>query len=476
MSTTTKKSSSRKRYVIGTLLLVGIGAVTAGMRGHKIETVVQTAKVTRGELTTLVTASGEIKPLKWVNISATAFGPLSSIKVKEGERVKAGQLIAEIENVQPTADVAANRATLKAAEADVIAGEAAARSADAAAVTAEADLARARAQADNSQAAFDRNSKLIHERLVSQSDYDTAKANQRVDVTSVARAVAALAQLRAAAEQAWSQVKHSQATVLQMKSMLARYDNVLEKFTLTSPLDGIVTNLPMHVGENVVVGIQNSPGSSVATIADMSVITAEVKVDETDIINVKIGQTAEVTIDAVPDKKFHGKVTDIGNTAILRSTGQPDSLSGTSSQEAKDFKVVVTLEDPPDGLRPGFSTTAKVEVARKKGILMLPIQAVTVRTPGQLIPTPETGKLVVPDDIKRDKTEAQGVFVVRGGKVAFEKVKTGITGITDIEVDANVHEGEEVVTGSYKVLRTIRPGAAVKVDNDAGDKPEEAGN
>ena len=474
MATSKSRPFRKFFFVVFVLALIGGGVVAARWK-RKNETIVQTAKVLRAELTSVVTASGEIKPAKWVNITATAFGQITELDVKEGERVKAGQLIAKLESIQPSADVEAMRANLKAAESDITTGEAAERSARASLATFDADVTRAHAEAEKARAEFDRVDHLVKEKLVSRQEYDTAHASLRVTESAVTRAIAARAQASALVEQAQSGTKRSRQMVEQVKSNLARLSNVLIKHTIVAPLDGLITNLPVHSGENVVIGIQNSPGSLFGTIADMSIITAEVKVDETDIINVKLGQTAEVTIDAVPDKKFKGKVTEIGNTAILRSTGVATSLSGSASQEAKDFKVVVLLAEPPPGLRPGFSTTAKIETARKSGILTIPIQAVTVRTPPQLVPQPAEGKVVIPDAIKRDKTESQGVFVVRSGRVEFEKVKTGITGVTDVEVDANVKEGEEVLTGSYKVLRTIRPATLVKIDNEVDDKADEAG-
>lgn len=258
---------------------------------------------------------------------------------------------------------------------------------------------------------------------------------------------------------------------------------MLQKHVFVSPLDGVVTNLPLHVGENVVMGIQNSPGSLVMTIADLSVITAEVKVDETDIVNVRLGQPAEVTIDAIPNKTFKGKVTEIGNSAIIRSTGLASSQSNIASQEAKDFKVVVTLESPPENLRPGLSATAKVQTATKKSVLAIPIQALTIRQKADLEGQDQKDKgksgsamAAGPQDREKEKEakkEIQGVFAVRGKSVQFLPVETGITGTTDIEVTSGLKEGDEIVTGSYKVLRTIRNNATVKVDNEAPKKPEE---
>jgi HlyD family secretion protein len=234
----------------------------------------------------------------------------------------------------------------------------------------------------------------------------------------------------------------------------------------------VVTNLPVRVGETVVPGIQNSSSSTLMTIADMSLITSEVKVDETDIVNVKLDQTADITIDAIPNKTFKGHVVEIGNTAILRSTGVAASQSAISSQEAKDFKVVIALDNPPDEIRPGLSCTAKITTATRKNVLSIPIQALTVRQKGQLEPKPADGKAVQPVATKVDpvaekakKEEIQGVFVVAGGKAVFKKVETGITGATDIEVVSGLADGDQIVTGTYQVIRTILNEAQVKVDN-----------
>jgi HlyD family secretion protein len=233
-----------------------------------------------------------------------------------------------------------------------------------------------------------------------------------------------------------------------------------------------VTNLPVRVGETVVPGIQNSAASLIMTIADMSIITAEVKVDETDIVNVALGQVAEVTIDAMPGRKFTGKVIEIGNTAILRSTGQAASQSAIASQEAKDFKVVVALDNPPEEIRPGLSCTARITTATRANVLAIPIQALTVRQKGDLENKPESGA-AQPAAVSREaREEIQGVFVVRNGQASFVKVDTGITGATDIEVTAGLKEGDEIITGSYKAIRTLRNDAKVKVDNKSTKKTE----
>jgi HlyD family secretion protein len=250
-----------------------------------------------------------------------------------------------------------------------------------------------------------------------------------------------------------------------------RFDDILRKHNAYAPINGVVTNLPVRMGESVVPGIQNSEGSTIMTIADMSVITAEVKVDETDIVNIHLGQVGDITIDAIPNKTFKGHVTEIGNTAILRSTGVAASQSAISSQEAKDFKVVIAMDNPPDEVRPGLSCTAKITTAVRQNALTIPIQALTVRQKGDLEPQPPPGaapKTVVkltPAQEKVRKEEVQGVFVVENNKAVFHKVETGITGSTDIEVLSGLKESDQIITGTYQVIRTIRNQADVKIDN-----------
>jgi HlyD family secretion protein len=275
--------------------------------------------------------------------------------------------------------------------------------------------------------------------------------------------------------------------IKQNAANLTRVTDVLSKTEYAAPFDGVITNLPVREGETVVIGIQNAPGSTLMTIADTSVITAEVKVDETDIVNVKLGQPAEVTIDAIPKQKFKGTVTEIGNNAIIRSTGVSTAQSTSSSQEAKDFKVVVTIQEPPDNLLPGLSTTARITTATRAGVLAIPIQALTVRQRADLETDKENKKKdkgkVVQTAVKDDKDKAKadpkeeitGVFVLKNKKDAvFVPITTGIAGTTDIEVTNGLQEGDEIVTGSYKTLRTLKNGASVKIDNTPAKKTEES--
>ena len=356
---------------------------------------------------------------------------------------------------------------MQAAQTDAVA-------ADAAVKTSEADLLRAQADYDRNKLDWDRAQSLYKDGLISKSDFDSRK-------NAWATADAGLTQATARLAQAKAQKDSSQRHIAQSQAMLTRYADALQKTTYPSPFNGVVTNLPVREGETVVIGIQNAQGSTLMTVADMSVITAEVKVDETDIVNVRLGQPAEVTIDAIPKKIFHGTVSEIGNNAIVRSSGVSTSQQNVASEEAKDFKVVVTLSDAPEDLRPGLSTTAKITTATRSSVLSVPIQALTMRTKEQMdqqnkepgsvhaaAPAPKEAASKA-----KDKDEMQGVFVIRTKKAIFVPVTTGILGRTDVEVLDGLKEGDEVITGSYKVLRSLRPGSNVKIDNTSPKKEEE---
>ncbi|HTS64232.1 MAG TPA: efflux RND transporter periplasmic adaptor subunit [Candidatus Acidoferrales bacterium] len=455
------------------VLILAIGVYASTVLSKKGLVTVQTGNVVRGDLDSIVTASGEIKPKNYINIGANAQGELKEILVKEGDRVRKGQVLARIENVQPEADVEAQRATLNAAEADSAASEAQVKAQDENIRTMQSQIEKDKADLDRMKADYDRSEALFKEHLLAKQDFDLRKFSYEAQLATIKQSEQRLVQARAQREQAAAQLAGAQKRIAQYKAVLVRFNDILQKFNAYAPIDGVITNLPVRTGEIVVPGVQNSAASTIMTIADMSLITAEVKVDETDIVNVKLNQTADVTIDAIPNKTFKGHVTEIGNTAILRSTGLAASQSAVSSQEAKDFKVVVALDNPPDDIRPGLSCTAKITTATRKNVLTIPIQALTVRQKGQLEPKPADPKAAPvvtkldPAAEKAKKEEVQGVFVVNGGKAVFKKVETGITGATDIEVLNGLKEGDQIVTGTYQVIRTIANEAQVKVDNKA---------
>jgi len=463
--------------VVGVLVLAG--GIAGGMKYQNRGIVtVQTGKAGRQDLTSLVTASGEIKPRNYINIGTNAVTParIVSIDVVEGQQVRRGQVLARLESIQPEADVAAQRASLSSAEAESAAAEAAVRVADDNIRTAEATVARSRADLEKAKINYNRTKQLFDAKLIASQEYD----QRRIDVTAAEAALREselrVTQLRAQKLQTAANLSSMQRRIAVSQAQLRRAQDVLQRTMSVAPIDGIVTNLPVRVGETVVPGIQNSSSSLIMTIADMSLITAEVKVDETDIVNVKLDQVADITIDAIPNRTFQGHVIEIGNTAILRSTGLAASQSAISSQEAKDFKVVVALDNPPPEIRPGLSCTAKVVTATRKNVVSIPIQALTVRTKGDLEPAKPGGVQAAaksdPASEKARKEEVQGVFLVQGEKAVFRKVDTGITGATDIEVLAGLKDGDQIITGSYKIIRTLKNETKIKVDNKAPAKAE----
>ncbi len=455
---------SRKIALIVVAVLVVVVVVTVVVQKRKAGVVaVQTGKVARQNLTAVVTASGEVRPREYVNINSQSFGKIVEIAVKEGDQVRRGQVLARLEAIQPQADVEAQRALVESSKAAVEAAEANLR-------TAQAELRRARADFDRAALNWERAQGLHVDQLISQQEFDARKAE-----FESARAAVDLSQARVS--QAEAELNRARSTINQVRATLTRATDVLQKTIYTSPIDGVITNLPVNIGEQMVPGIQNAPGSFLMTVADMSVVTAEVKVDETDIVNVKLGQPAEVTIDAFPDKKFQGTVTEIGTTALVRSTGRSTAELQTGTQEAKDFKVVVTLNDPPETVRPGLSSTARVTTATAENVVAIPIQALTIRRRGDIEAAErrekgeknaEASSVAAAAPSEKDKEELQGVFVVEDGKARFRQVKTGITGVTEIEVLDGLKEGDIIVTGTYRVLRELRHLAQVRQEKPEG--------
>jgi HlyD family secretion protein len=454
------------------VVVVGAGIVLYSVnQANKGVTTVQTAKVAKQDsLVSLVTASGEIKPTTYTNVQAQGFGRITEILVKEGDKIKKGDRLMVQDAIQANADVQAQAAALNSSESGIAAAEASYRAA-------QADLLTQKANLEKAKLDYDRGQGLYKDGLIPKQDFDQRKTAYDATTASVDSSNAKVLQSKA-------QLEQSRAQLNQTKAVLTHTRDVLNKTTYFSPIDGIVSYLPVRLGEYVVPGIQNSNGSFLMTLSDMSVVTAEVKVDETDIVNVRMNQDADVTIDAVPGKMFHGKVTEIGSQAVLRSSGLATTQSTTSTQEAKDFKVVVTLDSPPDNLRPGLSTTAKIKTAEKKNVVAIPIQALAVRSRKDIEEAKKNSKggssgsvtlaapaPAAPNDPKKD--EIQGVFVIAGKKAVFKPVKTGISGVTDIEVTEGLQPGDEIVVGSYKALRTLKPEAQIKVDNSAPKKSDD---
>lgn len=450
-----------QKIAIGAGAVVVLGGMTwfSVYKSNQDVVTVQTGRVAREDLTSLVTASGEVRPKNYTNVLGEGIGKITDIVVNEGDHVKKGDVLLHLESVQPGADVQAQQASIDAA---IAAMKGASANYDSAVATV------AQRQSDMNKAMLDwqRSQQLFKEQLISKQDYDASKSTYD-------GAVAALNAAKAQLDSSMATRDQARFNLDQARAVLAHQEDVLRKTTYRAPIDGIVSYIAVRVGENVVPGIQNATGSFLMTISDMSVVTAEVKVDETDITSVKDGQPADVTIDAMPDKVFKGHVTEVGELAILRTSGEAAMTETTANtQEARDFKVVITLDNPPASVRPGLSLTAKIQTAQKQNVVTIPIQALAERTQKEL----DEAKNGTSDNVTlaasksesdSQKNEIQGVFVVRNGKAQFVPIHTGITGVTDIEVTDGLREGDLIVTGSFKALRSLKTGASVKIDNSA---------
>src|SRR5271154_3226150 len=418
---------SLKKILLIVLAVLVLGGIIVGTIWRSQANVIKvtTAAAARQDLTSIVSGTGQIKPKTYVNIGATAFGRITHLNVKEGDHVKAGTVLATVESVQPQATVEAQQATISASKTDITSYLAAEK-------TAEANIAQGKADLEQKKLDYNRALALYNDKLIAKQDFDAKKAAFDMSAATLDQRQAALAQ---ASAQTDSQRGHMNQAVA---SQRANYD-ALDKTVSRAPFDGLVTNVPVREGETVVLGIQNAEGSTLMTLADMSVITAEVKVDETDIVNVSLNQTAEVTVDALPGRIFKGHVTEVGDQALLRTTGIATSQSTTGTEEAKDFKVVVTLDPTPgvslDDLRPGLSATAKITTAHKPNALTIPIQALVQRdVANEKALAANSGK---PSSGTASASTSkpqlvQGVYVLetknKKTRVTFVPVTTGVTG------------------------------------------------
>ena len=454
-----------KKILLIVLALLLVAGIITGMviHSHSDVTAVATAKAVPEDLVATVSGTGQIKPKTYVNVGATSFGRITHLYVKEGDHVKAGTVLATVENVQPEATVSAQQAAIASSRTDVTSYIAAEK-------TASANVDEAKADLEQKRLDFGRAQQLYNDKLIAKQDFDSKKAAFDVSLATLAQHQAALAQAQA---QTASQRGHVDQAIATQRSNF----DALDKTVSRAPFDGLVTNVPVREGETVVVGIQNAEGSTLMTLADMSVITAEVKVDETDIVNVALGQSADVTVDALPGRIFKGHVTEVGDQALLRTTGVATSQSTTGTEEAKDFKVIVTLDadqiNGNDDLRPGLSCTAKITTAHKPNALTIPIQALVQRDPieeAQLFKNHgKASSTAIETDPSKRPPLVQGVYLLVQDKgrlrVRFVPVTTGVTGTTDIEVLSGLHNGDEIVSGRYKILRMLKSGTAVKRDN-----------
>ncbi len=471
---------SRKRKIligvsIGLILVVILAiSLTAGNREAPEVTVADVKRVP--ELTSKVTASGEVRPIKFYNLTAEVSGRITNIYVKEGDDVTKGQPLIKVDPTQLAEQVAGSAANVSSTVADSNAAAVAVDTAqsnvystEASLGSAEAEMNRSKADLNLAEANLKRNQALLESGVVSKQVYDTAETTYQTSLASFNGAKARVEQLKSQVEEAKTRVKQAQANykasqsrVEQVRSGLRSNQDLLQKTTRFSPIDGVVSSLPVKEGEYA---LANFSSTALMVIADMSVVNVEVKVDETDIANVKMGQSAKVKVDALGDTEIDGEVTEVGSSAITRS-GQTIAQT-TGSQEAKDFKVVVKLlptDEIRQKLRPGMSATSVVTTDKRQNATVVPLQALVL----QEQPAPADASSQSGDEKAAKPKEVQGVFVLDGNKVKFTPVETGITGDTDIEVVSGIQEGATIVTGPFSVLRTLKSDTVVKRSTDKG--------
>lgn len=442
-------SGPRKLALIVTILLVGVALVYVSTSERATGPQVEVEAVERRTLEAIVSASGKIEPKLSVDISASTMGKVTRLAFNEGDRVESGQFLLEI-------DPKSLRTAVDRGEASLQATRSSQRQAEVGVATAEVNLKRAK---DNLM----RQEHLWELRLISREVFERAANDVALRETELeARQVEVTTQAQ--------RIKQEEAGLDS-----ARYE--LTKVTITAPIDGMVTRRNIEEGETVVLGTMNNQGTVLATVADLSVIEAEVEVDETDIPAVELGQMAEVTIDALPNRSFTGIVTEIGNSPTL--------AAGAAGTQATTFKVVVTLDDEIPDVRPGFTCTADITTAIRANSLAIPIQAATVREvvldergevmradPQDMAPTymeqPEAGG-------DRDEKELEGVFVARQEHAVFLPVETGIAGERYFEALTGVTEGDLIIIGPFSEVRNIEDGDEVRVIDDDDDGSDESG-
>ena len=442
---------SRKNVLIAVaVVLVGAALVAANLYFKRDKGLTVTTDVVKmRDLEAVVSASGKIQPKRLVNISAETPGRVVDLAVNEGDRVKKGQFLLQIDPNLLRSRVAGNVASLEASEGALL--------------QARQSVETARVQVEQAQQNLNRQRNLWSQQLTTREALEKAENDLRG--------------AQSALQEREKQVGAQSSRISQERAALesSRYD--LTKVRMESPIDGIVTRRNIQQGETSVIGTMNNPGTVMLQLADMSVIQAEVEVDETNIPHVQIDQQAKITIDAIPDKSFRGHVTEIGNSPIQAAAAS----GGTTSTQATNFKVVVVLDEPVPEVRPGFTATADITTATRKAVVSVPIPAVAVRelvydANGQIVREPRTDKkkrtpvepVAAAAELKPGQTrkEVEGVFVVRDGRAEFLPIKMGIAGDKYFEVLNGLKNGDQVITGPYNSVRTMADGDLVKVDNE----------
>ena len=417
--------SKKTKIILAILGAVVLGFVAMGFIKRKDKDVarVTTAKVEKIDLISKVTANGKIQARRKVDLSALVMGQIVNLAAKEGDRVQKGQLLLQIDRAQLAAQTAGRESALGAMRSDLVAAQSA------------ADQAR--------------------------YDYERARRNWEAKILSEAE----MQKTKSVYDTAQANLSATRQRLQESGANLAASRDSLSKTTVSAPIAGVVTYLPVKEGEVTVIGTMNNPGTQLLTISDMSEVEAVMMVDETSVPEVKVGQKATLSVDAYPNRTFDGVVTEVGSSPIAKN--DPDLLSLTAGSEAINFKVKIRVVTPPDTIRPGFSVTADILTGKTEGAAAIPIQALVVRD----VPKKngKDGKPAAVSASTRPQTE-EGVYLVKDGKLAFEKVETGLAGELMIEVRKGPAVGAEIVTGPFKVLRQVKEGDKVIVEKEGEGK------
>jgi HlyD family secretion protein len=444
--------NSKKALIVAGVIVVGAAVVAVNLWFQRETAVaVTTEGIQARDLEAVVSASGKIQPKRLVNISADTAGRVVDLAVNEGDRVMRGQFLLQI-------DPRSLRTRVEGGTASLVAAEAALEQTRQSVVT-------ARVQLQQAEQTLTRQRELWQQQLTTREALDRAENDVKAAQSSLQEREKLVAAQSARIDQERASLES------------ARYD--LSKVRIESPIDGIVTRRNIQEGETAVIGTMNNPGTVLLTLADMSVIQAEVEVDETNIPTVQLGQQASIIVDALPDRTFRGHVTEIGNSPI-QTTG-----TATGSRQATNFKVVVVLDEVIPDVRPGFTCTADVTTAKRQQVTAVPIQAVAVRelvydANGQIVKAPPSDDrrrrpvepVAAAAELKPGQTrkETEGVFVLRDGKANFVPIRLGIAGDRYFEVLDGLKPGDQVITGPYNSVRSMADGAAVRAESDRPDR------
>lgn len=485
---------SRKKKIIiivsGVVLLALIVIISVVATRKEVPEVTTVNVNVRPELRSTVTASGEVRPVRYIKLTSEVPGRILEIYVNPGDQVTKGQALVRVDPTQLQSSQEAQFAYTQSVLNDVTNARNAVQSAQQGLVVAEAGVSQAKESASaaeidvrSAERELKRATNLVESNVMSRSEYDAtrdrydqAKAKLSAANIAVREAQERANQQRVSVKEAQTGVKSSELRANQQQAILRGQSSQREKATQYSPLTGVVADIPTRVGEFAVSQLSSTP---LMTIADMSIINVEVNVDETEIANVDVGQEAKVKVDALGENEIKAVVTQKNPLAIAKSDTQGGLSNRVNVQEAKEFKVTIQLtvaDEEKNKLRPGMSATATITTKTKNNVIAVPLQAIVEKAP----PTPAAGPSVAssaPPPPSEKPKELKGVYVLdKAGKVKFVEVTTGITGESDIEIISGLPAGAEVVTGPSRVLKTLRDGTNVKKQTKKPDANANAGS